>query len=88
MSRRNFFQFLIKMILGKTKKAEPDLKLWTSRPWGPTTWGARYKKNKSGYTLAKLRPWQRKKSNKHFFFNFPDLVHRPTAPTVAGKNRC
>ena len=52
MSRCNFFQFtlsllnfLIKRILGKTtKKTDPDLKLWISRPWGPTTWGARYKK--------------------------------------------
>ena len=32
--------------MGKTKKAEPDLKLWTLRPGGPTIWGATLK-NKS-----------------------------------------
>ena len=30
--------------MGKTEKAEPDLKLLTLRPGGPTPWGARQKK--------------------------------------------
>ena len=39
----------------KTKKAEPDLKLWTSRPGGPITWGARYKKNEATQSLNSSR---------------------------------
>ena len=64
--------------MGKTKEAEPDLNC------GPR--GSRYKK-KSVYTLAELLPRQRKGSNKHFFYFFiPDLVMRPTAAMITGKN--
>ena len=41
MSTHNFFQLTLSLLdkryIGKTKKAEPDLKLWTLRPKGPTT---------------------------------------------------
>ena len=71
MSRCTFFQFtlsllniLIKKDMGKTKKNEPDLKWWTSRPHHI---GCKIQKNKSGYTIAELRPQLQKGSNKPFF---------------------
>ena len=92
MSRQNFFQFtlillniLITKIWGKLEKTEPDLKLGTSRPGGPTPWGVRYKR-KSGYTLVELRPRPRKGSNKKKNIIIPELVQRPTASMVADKN--
>ena len=73
--------------MGKTLKAEPDLKLWTLRPREPHHMGGKIHKNKSGYTLAELRPRPRKGSKKHFLLKIPDLVQRPTATTDGDKNR-
>ena len=97
MFRHNFFkfyhkapQFFNKKDMGKTKKAEPDLKEWTLRPGGPPPpHGGQDTKNKSGYTLPELRPQPQKGANKQYFFSsskIPDLVQRPTAATVADEN--
>ena len=80
MPRHKFFQLtlsllnvLIKKNMGKTKKKMSQR--------------GKIPKIELGYTLAKLRLRLRKGSNKDFFsMKVPDLVQRPTAPTVAGKN--
>ena len=91
MSRRNFCHFILSLLnvlinnMGNIKKAEPDLKLWTSRP---PHMGSKIQKNQSGYTLANSgRGCGRGLISNLFFLKIPHLLHRPTTATFAGKNR-
>ena len=67
--------------MGKTKEADPDLKLWTSRV-------KIQKKNQFTHSRNSGRGSGRKlTSNLIFKIFIPDLVKRPTAAMVTCKTR-